>query len=100
MYRNSENSLFKVIDLYKPDIILVWGIANIFYNIENHQFTEYSDIKVNGEHIDFRTYEISGYKYNFIGMDHPAKPGYDPFKLRNILKQIQPISSQINGAII
>ena len=72
-YKNAEQAFFEVINELQPDLIIVWGVGKLFYNLPEDKWTWGKPLNVDGWDINNGYYQLDNEKQvRCIAVYHPS----------------------------
>jgi len=72
-YKESQTAFLEVIDELLPELIIIWGVGRLFYNLPEERWVEGSPLVIDDYHIKNGYYQLKkGEKSRCIAVYHPS----------------------------
>jgi hypothetical protein len=72
-YKESQTAFLEVIDELLPELIIIWGVGRLFYNLPEERWVEGSPLVIDDYHVKNGYYQLkNGEKSRCIAVYHPS----------------------------
>lgn len=72
-YKCSQKPFLKIINQLEPDLIIVWGVGNLFENMPEERWIKGDSLIIDGYHVKNGYYQLTnGIKSRCIAVYHPS----------------------------